>query len=112
MTLPTGRYAALGPPVPADGMPDGPPLWIGRINLLPDRNHLGEAIVMIDAASATMPRHRIKMILCVNPHLGEITRPAVLDHPAAGYVTCRPAVLPGNLVDIVRTIALEARSDC
>ncbi len=110
MTLPIGRYAAEGPPVPPDGMPDGAPLSIIRIHELTDRNGLGEVVILVDAWGKDGRRHIvIKFILGVNPYTGEITRAAILVNPGAGYVACDPLLLPGNLRDIISTIAMDPR---
>lgn len=110
MTLPTGRYAAEGPPVPPDGMPDSAPLRIIHINELDHRNGLGEAIFLVDAWGMDGRDHVIiKLILGVNPHTGEITRAAVMMRAGDGYITCDPLLVPGNLRDIVTTIALDPR---
>jgi len=110
MTLPVGRYAAEGPPVPPDGMPDGAPLSIIHIHELDHRNGLGEAVFLVDAWGKNGRDHAIiKLILGVNPYTGEITRAAVLLNQGDGYISCDPLLVPGNLRDIVTTIALDPR---
>lgn len=108
--LPTGRYADSGPPIPPDGMPDGKPLGIIRITELAERNGLGENVFLVDAWGKDGRMNVVhKYILSANPHTGEITRAAILKHPGDGYIACDPLTLPGNLRDIISSIALDPR---
>jgi hypothetical protein len=115
MTIPIGRYANHGPAIPADGMPDGPPLRILRIEELRERNGLNEVVILVDAMSHDAPPGTIpasvpiKLIVGVNPFNGEATRAAVLFRPGTGFIAIQPECLPGNLVDICRTIVLDCR---
>jgi hypothetical protein len=112
MTLPIGRYAAEGPPVPPDGMPDGKPLSIIRIHELAARNGAGEAVFLVDAWGKDGPLHTVlKIILGVNPYSGDITRAAVNLGDGAGFIACDARILPGNLRDIISTIATDPRPD-
>jgi hypothetical protein len=108
MTIPIGRYASLGPEIPIEGMPDCAPLRIVRLAELAERNALNETVILVDAVGEDDAP--IKLILGANPHTAEITRAAVWLRPGAGFVACDTACLPGNLVDIVRTILLDPRS--
>ena len=110
MTLPVGRYADLGPAIPLEGMPDADPLGIIKINELADRNGLGENVFLVDAWGKDGRMNVVvKLILTANPQTGEITRAAVLMRPGDGYITCDPLQLPGNLRDVITTIALDPR---
>ena len=110
MTLPIGRYAALGPPIPEAFQPsDGMPLRMLRIEELGARNGLGEVVILVDALSQDDERRPIKIIVAVNPHTGDITRCAVHVEVGAGFVAFQPKMLPGNLCDVCRSIALETK---
>ena len=110
MTIPIGRYATLGPAIPPDGLPDTPPLRILHIQEIAERNALNEIIFIVDAFSTNEKlMHAIKVLVAVNPFNGEPTRAAVLLRPGTGFVAIQPECLPGNLVDICRTIALDPR---
>lgn len=104
----TSRYADLGPPVPIDGMPDVPPLRILRIQELAERNGLNETVILVDAQNRA-ERSLIKIILGCNPFTGDITRAAVCLRQGTGFVAVHLDCLPGNLVDIVRSILLDPR---
>jgi hypothetical protein len=109
MTIPIGRYASLGPEIPVDGMPDCAPLRITRIVEMGERNGLGEAVILVDAMGEDDAP--LKLILGCNPHTAEISRAAVWLRPGAGFVATDLACLPGNLVDVVRTILLDPRPE-
>lgn len=97
------------PEIPLEGMPDTPPLRIDRLEEVPSRNHAGELVFMADVRGVVSGREQpIKLILATNVWTGQIVRAAMLAVPGAGYVAIDPLGLPGNLTDIVSTIALEA----
>jgi hypothetical protein len=108
MTIPIGRYASLGPEIPIEGMPDVAPMRIMHIAELAERNGLGETVVLVDALG-WQPVRPVKLILGVNPHTGEVARAAFCIRPGTGFVACDVGCLPGNLVDIVKTIVLDQR---
>jgi hypothetical protein len=99
-------YADLGPPIPVEA-PDGPPLRILHLNRLEARNSLGEAVILVDALADGVAPRPIKLIIRLNPHSGAITGAAMLLTPGAGFIAIDPSLLPGNMVDLATTIALD-----
>jgi hypothetical protein len=90
-------------------MPDCAPLRITRLAELRERNALNETVILVDAMGDDDAP--IKLILGCNPHTGEIARVAVWLRPGAGFVAADIACLPGNLIDVVRSILLDPRPD-
>ena len=111
MTLPVGRYADLGPPIPEE-IPgaDGAPLRIIQIIEIAARNGAGEAVFQVDAwGKEGRDNIVMRFIVAANPHTGEIRRVAINLNAGAGFVACNPLLLPGNLRDIIATIATDPR---
>jgi hypothetical protein len=89
-------------------MPDSEPLRILRIEEMPGTNGLGEAIFIV-AAQRRHPREPMTIMLAANPHTGEITRVAIDIGTGRGYKAGDPALVPGNLRDVIKTIVLDPR---
>lgn len=94
-----------GPPVPED-VPDVPPFLIDKIEEVAQPNAAGEVIFFVDGRD--IYQQPVKLILAANPHTGAVARAAVHLRPGSGYVATDPNCLPGNLADVIGTIALEA----
>jgi len=101
-------YATLGPPIPEEGLPDEPPLAILGLQEVSESNGLGEVIFLADVGVLPQRVHA-KLILACVPQTGEIKRAAVCLAPGtgAGFVATDPGQLPGNLIDLIRTILTD-----
>ena len=103
-------YADLGPPIPEEAR-DGAPLRIRRIAEMATTTGLGESIYVIDAVSRDVPPQPMTLLLAANPRTGQINRAAVNLRQGGGFVATDLDLLPGNLVDLIRSICLDPREE-
>lgn len=101
----SGPYADLGPEIPLEAV-DLPPMRIGAIRPLPVLSPLGEFICTMTVLARDTGRE-MQLLISANPHDGAITRLSVNWARGAGFTASDPALLPGNVHDIVRTIVSE-----
>lgn len=104
---PPGPYADLGPPIDPE-QHDRPPLRIVRISELSERNGLGETVFLVTAIGPHS-KEEMQLIVTINPRTGAITRSAINLRQGGGFITADPELLPGNLADILKSIATDPR---
>lgn len=95
------------PEIPLEGMPDTPPMRLDSLDIV-STNGAGELVFMF-RGRRDPDKQVIKGILAASPVTGEIKRAALMLNPGTGYVAIDPASVPGNLCDIVATMAVEYR---